>query len=144
MVYFRDGIELRSAEKLHDGLLELGSKGKMRVRPAAQLISATTAQSIKYLHEKGILKNQNALVAAKVIKIANDWFDVLNSRDSKSDLPSIKGAFGGSCFSSQLALLDEMSNIVSSMRVIGHQGLIPFQRGILLSNRSLKGLQKYD
>lgn len=116
----------------------------MRVRPAVQLISDTTAQAIKYFYEKGILKNQNALVAAKVIKIVNDWFDVLNSRDSESNVPSIKGAFGGSYLRQQLAVLDEMSSIVSSMRVIGHRGLIPFQRGILLSNRSLIGLQKYD
>jgi hypothetical protein len=123
------------------GLLEVNSKARMRVRPAAQLLSNSTAEAINYFSGKGVLKNQNAAIAAKMIKTVNDWFDVFNSREG-STFTSIKGPFGKFDLEAQINILNEMSELVESMRVCGHTGLIPFQDGILMSNKSLIGLHR--
>lgn len=138
---FRDGHELRAIEKLHAGLLELNSKARMRVRPAAQLLSRSTAEAISYFSEKGLLKNKSAETAAKIIRLINDWFDVFNSRES-ANINSIKGPFGKNNFNDQIKIINEMTSVVETMRVAGHSGEIPFQNGILMSNKSLISLQR--
>ena len=40
----------------------------------------------------------------------------------------------------QLGVLNQMKDCISAMRVIGRKGLLPFQKGILLSISSMKGL----
>jgi len=42
----------------------------------------------------------------------------------------------------QLSILDQMKNSISTMRVIGKKSLLPFQKGILISIASTKGLFK--
>jgi hypothetical protein len=91
---------------LNLGLLDLNSKARMRVLPACQLLSATTARAIEYLVKRGLLKNPGAMVFASVIALINDWFDVVNSRES-TPRKGIKGPFG-SCLDKQVEILKKV------------------------------------
>jgi len=134
--------ELRAADKLHSGLLELNSKARMRVRPAAQLMSGTMADTIDYLVDRGLLKDREAPVVARVVRTINNWFDVTNSRASaKQSDGDLKQPFG-LALERQEEALSEMSRLAATMRVRGHHSLLPFQHGILMSNMSIKSLQK--
>lgn len=113
----------------------------MRVRPAAQLLSRSTAEAIAFFSKKGILKNRSAETAAKIITLINDWFDVFNSRES-SNINSIKGPFGKNNLTEQIKIINEMTTVVEKMRVAGHIDNIPFQNGILMSNRSLISMHR--
>jgi hypothetical protein len=88
------------------GLLELSSKGKMRVLPAAQLLSGTTAEATRYLIRRKLLNNPSAPTLATVISAINDWFDVVNSREG-SQKTGIKGPFG-SCLDKQEEILNQV------------------------------------
>jgi len=140
MYIFSQGCELRIAEKLHEGLLELSSKGRMRVLPAAQLLSHTTASAITYLFERGALKNQSAPTAAEMIETVNNWFDVLNSRDVGS-ANILKSPFGKNLTEQTQAIL-KMTDMITNIRVGTHTSLIPFQQGIILTNQSVLELHR--
>jgi hypothetical protein len=140
LIYFRQ--ELRAADKLHAGLLELNSKARMRVRPAAQLMSGTMADTIDYLVDRGLVKDREAPLVAKVVRTINDWFDTTNSRASaKPTDKDLKQPFGLALEKQQEAL-SRMSHLVANMRVKGHRSLLPFQHGILMSNMSIKSLHE--
>jgi hypothetical protein len=72
----------------------------------------------------------------EITQIFNDWFDLFNSRSKYTDKCLFKNAFGDN-YNDQKEFLMNVKKTVSTMRVVNHKGLIPFQKGILLSIRSL-------
>ncbi|KAF0314365.1 Transposable element P transposase [Amphibalanus amphitrite] len=85
---------------------------------------------------------------ARVIRIIDRWFDVLNSR-CVSDPKLERCGFGMSdaARAAQDAALSDMDHLASSARKAGTRrrpgstsALLPFQRGILRSSASLRGL----
>lgn len=105
---------------------------------AAQVFSNRNAKAIEYCGKKGFLSKDNWQAMADMLKLVNNWFDILNSQ-LKFGKHSGSQAYGNA-LEEQNVCLDEMSNFISKMRVTGKSCLMPFQKGILLSNKSLKQL----
>jgi len=141
--FIRNDLGLRMGEKLHMGLFEVNTKARMRVLPAAQLISQTMASTIKYLYEKRALKNTCAPLAASMIETVNSWFDVMNSRDGPNHqgVNNLKAPLGR-FWDEQKEAIDKMSVMTEQMRVCRHQALLPFQWGVLMTNQSIIGLHE--
>lgn len=83
-----------------------------------------------------MLKNSAWEKAAEFVQTCNDRFDLFNSRVKFEGNNPSRIAFGTNeeC---QIKLLNDMSNLRSSVRVGKHKHIIQFQKGIILSNRSL-------
>lgn len=71
-----------------------------------------------------------------MILLVNNWFDLLNSQNLYENNTT---AYGNN-IEEQNQLLDKMDDFIKSMRVHGKRCLMQFQKGILLSNRSLRNL----
>jgi len=71
-----------------------------------------------------------------VFKLINDWFDVHNSQ-YKFGKHAGSHAYGVD-LDKQNKTLDLMTELITKMRVISKTYMMPFQKGILLSNISLK------
>lgn len=135
--------ELTLAHKLTD--LHLNVKGSMRqrVRPAVQLFSNTVAKAISYAGETGLMpQNSNWELASYCVQLFNDWFDLFNSKSRFVGNCPTRNAFGTD-FENQKKKLNDMSEFISCLRVGKHKELIPFQKGILLSNKSLIEMFQY-
>lgn len=134
--------ELTLAHKLTPHHLNLKGSMRQQVRPAVQVLSNSVAKAIEYAGENGLMPlNSNWKEAADCAKLFNDWFDVMNSRSKfVGNYPS-KNAFGTD-LENQKRKLNQMSQFIASMRVGKHKQMIPFQKGILLTNRSL--IEMYD
>ncbi|KAK9721166.1 hypothetical protein QE152_g21681 [Popillia japonica] len=76
------------------------------------------------------------------ILMINDWFDVHNSTSKFCGNNPTKNAFGID-LDNQEKILDNISSTMEQMIVGKHKSLISFQKGIILSNRSLKELYKH-
>lgn len=115
-------------------------KNKQNVKLAAQRFSNSTANALRFYGKKGFLSG-NWKDTADILQLFNDWFDVCNS-----SLPytsqNEKCAFGVN-FELQQRILENMSIFVEDTRVFGSKHILPFQNGILLSNKSLLGLYEY-
>lgn len=133
--------ELTIAFKINSYHLNLKGTERQKVQPAAQLFSNQVAKSIEWCGKKGFMENKNWKETAELIKLTNDWFDLFNSRSKFGD------HFGTNAFGvnldSQIELLQNFSDMIESIRVGTHKGLIQFQKGILLSNISLLNLFYY-
>uniref|UniRef100_A0A1B6CHC7 Transposable element P transposase n=1 Tax=Clastoptera arizonana TaxID=38151 RepID=A0A1B6CHC7_9HEMI len=77
----------------------------------------------------------------RILQMFNDWFDVLNA-SSPFTSQKEKCAFGVH-FIYQKKILDEMSNFKNETLVFGHKCKLPFQTGILVTNKSLLYLYTY-
>lgn len=123
--------DLKYAHKVTPNHLLVKGPERQNVRMAAELLSGTMASAIGYL-----LENQEH--AQHFVQTINDGFDVLNSR-CPNDVNPIKCAYGIN-FEEQEAALEKLQNLCSSMRAIGKKGLLPFQKGFLISIQSARGL----
>jgi len=68
--------------------------------------------------------------------LVNDWFDLLNS----INLYGNNTTAYGEDIKKQNETLDKMDNFIKEMRVHGKRSLMQFQKGILLTNQSLRNL----
>lgn len=66
----------------------------------------------------------------------NNWFDLLNSQQPYGDNSNAYGLE----IDEQNKLLDEMDNFIKTMLVHSKKSFMPFQKGILLTNMSLRNL----
>ena len=129
----KDSGELKILHKLLPIHFNCVNSTRQRVRLAAQLISHTTATAIRCL-----LPDKKKL--ADWVDLFDEWFDVLNSRVLYH---SKKMACGfGVHFEDQNSVLERAFSMTESMRERGRKGLLPFQRGILLSIRALQALHQ--
>ena len=87
----------------------------------------------------------------------NNGFDVLNSRIPYCGTYNLKSAYGN-CLTEQNESLDKLYNLIYTIRIIEKErrnkknlefgkekkkpGLLPFQKGFLISINSLRGLFK--
>ena len=111
-----------------------------RVRLATQLFSHTVGTAIRKL----LPRRQPQ---AEAVLTVNAWFDTLNSR-SQFDGTIERCAFGRTpaAKAAQETALTKMETLISSSRKTtrkhpnGQRGQLPFQRGILRTTSSLRGL----
>jgi len=130
LIFLNKG-DVRLCHKVSEGHLNLSNIEKQRVRPAIQLLSHTVAQGLRHS-----VPQSDAL--ANFIDTVNDFFDVFNSRCTMEDPPEKSGY--GCKLNNQDAALERMLTLCQSMRIPGARHLLPFQKGILVSIASLRGL----
>jgi len=133
--------ELKIAFNLSKVHLAVKGNQRQSVKLAAQVFSNRNAKAIKFCGERGLLTNTNWRVMSKVISIFNDWFDVLNSQ-GKFGKHSGSRAYGVD-LQKQDIILNEMDNLINDMRIPKKKSMLPFQKGILLTNQSLRQLLQY-
>lgn len=126
-----DHAELRSHYKLTSHHLNVKGREKMRVRPAVELFSATTAALWRKIHP-------NRPKQASFIQLINDWFDLMNSKTIQ-EVKTGKIPFGKD-LSAQIDLLKRAEKAIMELRVGDSKYLYPFQRGFLISINSIQGL----
>lgn len=107
---------------------------RQNVAMATQLLSHTTAVALRQYQQT----NPAALRLANFISIVNSWFDVMNSRNLY-ERQDQKKPFGLNIIEQQ-KILDEMSDMISTMRCAHSPEMLPFQEGILVSIKSTKRL----
>ena len=126
-----DNSEIKILPKITKEHLDCQQNARQRVRMAAQLLSHSTATAMKILLPE---KTQQA----DFIELVDSWFDVSNSRCMFS-AKKLSCGFGIH-LDDQQNVLDRMEKCISDMRVKGRKSLLPFQKGILLSISSIRGL----
>lgn len=126
--------ELSIACKITPDHLNFKNAGRQKVKTAAQLLFHTTSQAIKRCVSLGKMSSENALVCVDFIKIVNDWFDVFNSKMPAIDSRDRMKAYG---------LVINLQNEMFNLRAPNKKVLLPFQKGILISNSSLSQLFDY-
>lgn len=125
-----DGGEIKICPKLKYNHLMVSGRDRQRVRPACELFSNHVAQTIKYL-----LSNEHE--ASEYFKLVNDVFDIFNSRIPDSEIPIASGF--GKHFEDQEIILRKFRTMCEKMRVGKNTSLLPFQKGFMMSIRSLLG-----
>nr|CAH7729374.1 unnamed protein product [Callosobruchus chinensis] len=76
------------------------------------------------------------------LQLFNDWFDLINSRSKFVISCPGRNAFGTD-IEKQKELLHKMTEVINIIRVGKHKNLIPFQKGIIISNKSLIEMFEY-
>lgn len=130
-------LDLKVAFKLTKEHIYVKPKDKQNVKLAAQFFSNSTANALRFHGEKGLI-NGNWKDTADILQLFNNWFDLLNSNVPYTSQAE-KNAFGIN-LETQKKILEEMSTFIEDSRVFGSKTLLPFQHGILLTNKSLIGL----
>ena len=73
------------------------------------------------------LKKQSILIMIIFVQ-TNDWFDVMNTRVYAADSRERVQTYGVN-IDVQNNILDNMSQLISNMRVTGKNFMLPFQKG---------------
>lgn len=107
---------------------------RQNVRLAAQLISNTVGCALR--RQKPGSDKTKAENLGEFICIMNTWFDIFNSYTEKGTVPT-KNAYGVN-LEIQITHLDKVSKIISEMRPIGKNAMQTFQKGIIMSIKSLQ------
>jgi len=137
-----DTGELKLGCKLSATLLDVTGAERMKVAPAARLLSSHTAALSKLVFP-------NSPQVSEFFQKMDDWFDNFNSYVAKDYDKPVRGAYGLQ-LDKQNKRLDEIESMVKNMRcrlyskkenrMLPRKNLIPCQIGILTSIRALKGL----
>lgn len=109
----------------------------MKVKLAAQLLSETTAKTLRYFGRKGYL-SEDWDATSDFILLADSWFDAFNSR-LLYDKKESRNAYGTD-LPRQDQILSKMENTVRAMKVCGANRVYQFQKGLLVSSQSLPKL----
>lgn len=122
--------------------LDVQGPSRQKVKLAAQLFSHTVSACLNRCYTIGLLSTSNTSECANFIKILNDWFDILNSKIPIKDSRSTMKAYG-LALAEQNKILLETDYLITNLRGLGKRAMYPFQRGILVTNSSLRGLYNY-
>lgn len=134
-----NGNDLKIVHKLSRFHLDVKGTQRQNVKLAAQVFSNTNATALEWCGKKGFIKDcLEWSETAKFLKLFNDWFDLFNSSNKFGSHSGIH-AYGINT-EKQNELLAEVSLLVKDMRVGKKNNLLPFQKGILINNESLKNL----
>lgn len=127
--------------KLSEQHLNVCGPQRRKVKYAVQLLSGSCAKSLRFLGKKGVLYSQNWNETDEFISLV-EWFDIMNS-SRKWDVKRSRNAFGTN-IDHQIAVLDRMTEIMSTMRVGNPKtkGQYNFQKGVILLSQSLTWLYK--
>uniref|UniRef100_A0A4Y0BDH9 Transposable element P transposase n=1 Tax=Anopheles funestus TaxID=62324 RepID=A0A4Y0BDH9_ANOFN len=132
LLHARAEAEMTPIFKINKTHLKMSSLEKQNVRRAAQLLSRTTAITLRRYHQDDDSKN-----LADYIEKIDMWFNVSNSYSPKAKLEFKKSYIGSSC---QKQALDDMSHLMLHSKIIGKPGMQTFQKSILMQITSLKML----
>jgi len=133
--------ELKIAINLTRTHLDVKGFQRQRVKLAAQVFSFRNAKALEYCGKRGFLSKENWQTTVNVFKLINNWFNVHNSQYKFGKHAGLH-AYGVD-LDKQNKTLDLMTELITKMRVISKTHMMPFQKGILLSNKSLKHLLPY-
>lgn len=132
-----DSSELKVCHNLSDIHVSCRKFQRQNVRLAAQLLSYKTAQALKYF--KPGTSEKLAEDTGNFIEVIDQWFDLLNTyRINRFSIPS-KSAYGLQ-LEKQNALLLKVDELFKTMKCCGKESLQIFQKGVLMTNASLRGL----
>lgn len=133
--------DLKIAHKLSQVHLDVQGTQRQNVKLATQIFSATNADAILWCGSQGLMNDCPEWAAtAEFLKMFNDWFDVFNSVCKYGYHPGLNGY--GVNIVEQQKILAEITETVKSMKVGFRQAMLPFQKGILVSNSSLQNLYR--
>lgn len=141
-VISRSVKDLKTTFKLSSKLVNVECGTRMNVSLAAKLLSETTAKALEYFGERGLLSSTNWKDTSQFISLADEWFDVFNSKTKDRDSKKSRHAFG-LYLEHQKAVVNNMINTVKAMKVCGKQYLFPFQKGMVISCKSLLALYAF-
>lgn len=130
--------DLKPTHKLTEKHIVVHGFKRMKVRPAVQLLSGSTARALRFYGERGLLSKEEWRPLSDFIELVDDWFDLFNSKVPYNKRAS-RNAYGTN-LNEQNQLLEKMIKTVSSMRVCGKTQLFPFQKGIIQSCQALGNL----
>ncbi|XP_071572048.1 uncharacterized protein [Temnothorax nylanderi] len=133
--------DLRVAHRITERTLHVVGSARQAVRPAARIWSHTAAKAIEWAGNQGLLDIPEYEKFSYFVSTVNKWFDVHNSYAKYGAHPGVNGF--GIDLENQMQLLVLMSMYIENMRVGKRKSLMPFQKGIIISNASLKGLFNY-
>lgn len=129
--------DLKTTHRLSLKHLDVKGSGRMRVSLAAQLLSETRAKTLKYFGEQGLLVSKNWAATSNFTELTDSWFELMNSRVPRDSKKRKRHACD---LERQKSTLETMVKTVAEMRVTGHSSLYPFQKGIIISSKSLLDL----
>ena len=110
---------------------QVAGQARQRVRPAVQLLSATSALAL----ERYLGRDEEALF----LRVVDNGFDVLNA-GHPGDVKPFRRGYSGT--PEQEEALTTLQREVEGLRVGSSQHLLPFQKGLLVDIRSVRGLLK--
>lgn len=114
---------------------------RQSVKSAVRIWSHRAAKAIQWAGERGLLKTSEYERFSEFVSAVNKWFDVHNSKSKYGLHPGVNSY--GQDLETQESILLLMSAYIENMQVGSRKALMPFQKGILVSNRSLRGLFHY-
>lgn len=130
--------DLKTTFKLSDRHVHVYGTQRMNVRLAAQLLSETTAKTLQFFGKQGLLKSKNWQTTSDFIMLSDSWFDLFNSK-VLANTKSSRDAYG--ChLTNQNKILNTMITTASTMRVGNKDHLYQFQKGLIISSKSLSKL----
>lgn len=134
--------DLKICFKISNKHLEVRRSDRQKVKFATQLFSHSVSASIRRCITLGKSFPPNSLECADFLKATNDWFDIFNSKCPSIDSRPRMRAFG-LALDDQRVIINTMTENIRNMRTPTRRSLLPFQKGILLSNASLPLLLDY-
>lgn len=133
-------LDLNIAHKINETFLTVKGAQRQKVKYATKLFSHSISKAVSRLGSLGLYNDDNNwLQCSKLLKNFNDWFDIFNSKVPQSDSRSTIKAYG-LALEEQNKILDEIFQYIKTMRKLNSKSLLPFQKGILISIKSLKAL----
>jgi len=141
-----NSADLKVAFKLRQSDLMVSGQARQKVTPAVRLFCNTNGRAAGYLGSIGLLDDSdNWRETEEIFCLFNDWFDVFNSTmkqfNNKNPLKAPYGKIG--YLEEQNLVLDRMISLMENLRVINKRDLMPWQKAIILSCRSLKAFLAY-
>lgn len=131
--------DLKIAHKLSRLHLDVTGPQRQNVKLATQIFSNTNAAAIEWCGLRGFMND--CLMwreTACFLSLFNKWFDVFNSMSKFGNHEGLHAY--GIDLKKQNDILNKVTNMMKNMRVGKRKSLLPFQKGILLSNASLMHL----
>ena len=126
----RNELEMTPVFKLTENHVSMSPQERQNVKKAAELLSRTTAKSLRWYYHN----NPEAEELASFIEAVDSWFSVSNSYSPIAKLDYKKSYIGSE---EQKLALHTMFDYVENMRAIGKTNLQVFQKSILMHITSL-------
>lgn len=133
-------LRTKTSFMLQEKHLIVSAIKRENVELAVQLFSRQTSDELREYSSSAKEGMENAKNLADFIDIVNDWFAIMNS---KSNAELVIETSYGLNLEIQEKALNNMYKTVNSMCCGSKQGLQTFQKAILISINSIKGLHYY-
>lgn len=131
--------DLKIMHKISSKHFDVAGPERQKVKLAAQLLSHTVSASLRRFYQLGKLSSPNVMECANFVKSINDWFDVFNSKIAAVDSRERMKAYG-LALETQNQILSDIDQLIFKLRTPNKSCLLPFQKGILINNTSLRSL----